>query len=246
MKALILTAGQGKRLRPITDRIPKAMVSVNGRPLLYNTLDNLYDIGGITEIGIVVGYMADYIKSHVGDNYKGIPVKYFENKRYAETNNVVSLYTAAEFCDDEMLLLECDVFCKKEVLELLKNSDAECAILVSPFNKATMNGTVIETEGDIAKSLVLGAWQGPEFDYSNAEKTVNMYKFSREFVEYKYMPLLKWYVENMSEQSYYEKVLGSLLYLRECDARAVSVPESMWCEIDDEADLKRAEEQFGE
>ena len=50
----------------------------------------------------------------------------------------------------------------------------------------------------------------------------------------------------MGENSYYEKVLGSLLYYRECDARIVEVPENMWCEIDDADDLERARKQFNE
>ena len=45
-------------------------------------------------IGIVVGHMADYIKSHIGMEWRGIPIKYYENKRYLETNNIVSLYKA--------------------------------------------------------------------------------------------------------------------------------------------------------
>ena len=59
------------------------------------------------------------------------------------------------------------------------------------------------------------------------------------------MPLIKWYVENMGENSYYEKVLGSLIYLRECDFRVVEVPAEMWCEIDDAGDLERARKEFG-
>ena len=58
MKALILAAGFGKRLRPITNTIPKSMVEVNGTPLLCNALNNVTACG-ITEIGIVVGHMAD-------------------------------------------------------------------------------------------------------------------------------------------------------------------------------------------
>lgn len=52
--------------------------------------------------------MAEYIKAHIGSAWRGIPITYFENSRYLETNNIVSLYKAAAFCDDEMLLLECD------------------------------------------------------------------------------------------------------------------------------------------
>lgn len=244
MKALILAAGFGNRLRPITECVPKCLVEVNGTPLLENNLNNLCELGDISEIGIVVGHMADYIKSRVGNEWYGIPIKYFENKRYMETNNVVSLYQAAEFCDDDMLLLECDIYYNIEMLRRLKAGKGDCSILVSPFNKETMDGTVIAIENDDAKSLILGKWQGDDFDYTNTRKTVNMYKFKKEFIEKKYMPLIKWYVENMSEANYYEKVLGGLLYYRECDARIVEVPETMWCEIDDVEDLKRAEKQF--
>ena len=87
--------------------------------------------------------------------------------------------------------------------------------------------------------------QGEGFDYSDTRKTVNMYRLTKEFCT-KYIPLVKWYVKNMGEQSYYEKVLGSLMYLRECDFRIVEVPEEMWCEVDNENDLKRARMRFGE
>ena len=70
MKALILAAGFGKRLQPITLSIPKSMVEVNHTPLLVNALNNLVDLG-ITEIGIVVGHMADYIRDHIGPSWRG-------------------------------------------------------------------------------------------------------------------------------------------------------------------------------
>ena len=244
MKALILAAGFGKRLRPITNTIPKSMVEVNGTPLLVNALNNLTALG-ITEIGIVVGHMAEYIRSAIGSEFNGAVISYFENPRYLETNNIVSLYKAVDFCDDDMLMLECDIYYHKEMLEKLMNGEGECSILVSPFNPETMDGSVIRVEKDKALELILGKWQGDDFAYSQTRKTVNMYRFTKSFAA-KYMPLIKWYVENMGEQSYYEKVLGSLLYLRECDVRIVEVPESMWCEVDDAEDLARARARFGE
>ncbi len=243
MKALILAAGYGKRLRPITNTIPKSMVEVNGTPLLVNALNNLTALG-IMDIGIVVGHMADYIRGHIGDSYNGAKISYFENARYLETNNVVSLSQATGFCDDDMLMLECDIYYHKEMLKALMAGGGECSILVSPFNPATMDGTVIRVDGDRAMELILGKWQGEDFDYSSTRKTVNMYRFSASFAA-KYMPLIRWYVERMGEQSYYEKVLGSLIYLRECDARIVEVPEEMWCEVDDMDDLARARARFG-
>ena len=244
MKALILAAGYGNRLRPITDEIPKPMVVVNGTPLLVNALNNLADLGGISEIGIVVGHMADYIKSNIGNEWQGIPIKYFENSRFLETNNVVSLFQALDFFgDDDVLMLESDIYYHKEMLEVLKNGQGECTILVSPFNPETMDGTVIRVDGDKAVELILGRWQGEDFDYSDTRKTVNMYRMTKEFT-LKYAPLIRWYVENMGEGSYYEKVLGSLMYLRECDIRVAEVPEDMWREVDDVQDLERARAHF--
>ncbi|MBR4490640.1 phosphocholine cytidylyltransferase family protein [bacterium] len=243
MKALILAAGFGKRLQPITDTIPKSMLEVNGVPLLVNTLNNLTSFG-IFDIGIVVGHMAGYIREHIGNEWKDAKITYFENLRYLETNNIVSLYNAIDFCNDDMLMLECDIFYHKEMLEKLIAGEGECSILVSPFDPETMDGSVVRVDGCRAVELVLGKWQGEGFDYTNTRKTVNMYRFTKSFVG-KYMPLIKWYVENIGESSYYEKVLGSLIYLRECDFRVVEVPAEMWCEIDDAEDLERARKKFG-
>lgn len=243
MKALILAAGFGKRLRPITNEIPKSLVEVGDVPLLENNLNNLVSLG-IKDIGIVVGHMADLIRERIGNEWKGVPVSYYENPRYLETNNVVSLACAYEFCDDDMLMLECDIMYRREMLEKLMNGEGECSILVSPFNPETMDGTVIRIEKDAAQELILGKWQGEDFDYSCCRKTVNMYRFTKDFVK-KYISLVKWYVKNAGEQSYYEKVLGSLIYYREHDVRIVEVPEEYWCEIDDADDLARARERFG-
>ena len=142
-----------------------------------------------------------------------------------------------------MLMLECDIYYRFEVLKLLSEGKGDCSILVSPYNPATMDGTVIRVDGDKATELILGKWQNRDFDYSSTRKTVNMYRFSKQFASI-YIQLVQWYVQNVGEQSYYEKVLGSLLYLRECDVRIVEVPEDMWCEIDDADDLARAQKQF--
>ncbi len=245
MKALILAAGYGKRLRPITYNVPKSMVEVNGTPLLVNALNNLTELG-INQIGIVVGHMADYIRSAIGVKFNNAEIIYYENERYLDTNNIYSLYKALDFFDDDSLMLECDIFYRTGLLHsLLDADDSDCSILVSPYNPLTMNGTVIRAEDEIAEELILGKYQKAGFDYSNCYKTVNMYRFKRDFIMNKYAPLIKWYVTHMGDNIYYEKVLGSLIYYHECDIRIVKVPEDMWCEIDDENDLLRARKKFG-
>ena len=238
MKALILAAGYGRRLQPLTNEIPKCMVEINGTPLLMNALQSLSAID-VTEIGIVVGHKAEYIKSKIGNFFgeKRIPIHFFENSKYLETNNIYSLYKAIDFCDDEMMLLEADLFYNAKLLSELTKSDADCTILVSKFNKDRMDGTIVRSDDDSAVTeLVLGKWQDEKFDYSTANKTVNLYKFSKQFMQ-KYIQLIKWYVENVGTDSYYEKLLGSMIYLRDFDIKMVSVSENAWYEIDDIDDL---------
>lgn len=241
-KALILAAGFGKRLQPITEKIPKSMVEINGKPLLVNNLNNLTALG-IKDIGIVVGHMADFIKEHIGITWNGAHISYYENSRYLDTNNVFSLYQALDFCDDDMIMLECDIYYHIKILESLINGCGDCTILASPFNPKTMDGSAIRVDSDRVIELILGKWQEDDFNYKGVLKTVNMYRFSREFIR-KYRELVRWYVENMGENSYYEKILGSLVYYQECDIRCISVLEEMWCEIDDYRDLIRAQKRF--
>ena len=196
---------------------------------------------GISEVGIVVGHKADYIKEKIGNSYKNARISYFKNEKFLETNNIYSLYMASEFCDDEMLLLEADLFYRKDILEPLIQKKADCCIMTSDFNPQTMDGTAIRIEDntDRAIKLVLGKWQKNDFDYAHAKKTVNIYKFSKDFVK-KYICLIEWFVKNISVTSYYETVLGILIYLKEFDIKIVNVLESSWHEIDDIDDLERA------
>lgn len=74
MQTVILAAGQGLRLRPLTDRIPKALVDINGKPLLAHVLESLPE--ETTEIIIVVGYLHDHIQRTFGRSWHGKPIRY--------------------------------------------------------------------------------------------------------------------------------------------------------------------------
>jgi len=246
MQAVILLAGYGKRLRPITDRIPKALVEVDGTPLLLNALNHL---GGrdITEVILVVGDKWQQVQALVGDTYAGMKITYVVNERFLETNNVCSFLLAAPFLHDDVLLLECDLFYRRDLLDTLldKGRDADCAILVSPYDAARMDGTVVTAGPDArVRSLTVKRSQGPGFDYSNALKTVNIYRFSRTFICDRLMPMVDAFVRTQGENSYYELVIGALVYFQLDDIRAVTVPADMWAEIDDLDDLEAARRQF--
>jgi choline kinase len=244
MQALILAAGFGKRLLPITKSLPKCLVKVNGIPLLENALGNL-SYFSFNEVIIVVGHMKEKIIEYIGHEYKGMRITYVENPLYKSTNNVYSLYLSKDYIHDNLLMLECDLFYKKDLIETILAGDAECNILVSPFDKNTMEGTVIEVgENRIAKALYTARHQFPGFDYTGMMKTVNVYKFSQGFMQDKFIPSLENYIKTQSVQSYYELVLGSLIYYGNDDIKVVNIDKSKWCEIDDIEDLKRAERMF--
>ncbi|MEK9176806.1 MAG: nucleotidyltransferase family protein, partial [Patescibacteria group bacterium] len=89
MKAVVLAAGEGKRLRPLTLERPKPMIPLNGKPLIEYVLAELPD--EITEIIMIVGYKADSITAHLGSTYRGRPVTYITQTERRGTAHAVGL-----------------------------------------------------------------------------------------------------------------------------------------------------------
>jgi choline kinase len=243
MQAIILAAGFGQRLAPVTEDLPKALVEVNGHPLLVNAL-NLLSEFDIDEAIIVVGHLREKIIQRIGTVYKGMRITYVDNPRYRETNNVYSFYLTKDYIRDDVIMLECDLFFDKPLLEKVVRGEGDCSILVSPYNRATMDGTVIRTDGDKAKALIIKKHQIKDFDYSGYMKTVNVYKFKKDFMLNHFLPAVSTYVQYESVNSYYELVLGSLIYYGNSDIRVVMIEEDAWAEIDNAEDLARAEKKF--
>ncbi|MFC7165318.1 UTP--glucose-1-phosphate uridylyltransferase AglF [Halospeciosus flavus] len=108
MKAVVLAAGEGTRLRPLTADQPKAMVDVDGQPLLAHCLDRLADLG-VEEFVIVVGYLAQDIVDAFGDAYRGIPITYTHQEEQLGLAHAL-LTTEAHVEDDFVLMLGDNVF----------------------------------------------------------------------------------------------------------------------------------------
>jgi len=121
MKAIILAAGQGTRLKKYTENIPKGMLEFMGKTLIERQIET-YRVVGIDDIIIVRGFAADKI------NYGG--VKYYTNEDYANTNMVESLMAAKDEFDDDVIVSYSDVLFEKKMLrELMEvTSDFACAV----------------------------------------------------------------------------------------------------------------------
>jgi L-glutamine-phosphate cytidylyltransferase len=121
MKAIILAAGRGTRLNKYTQNLPKGMLEVFGKTLLQRQVDT-FRASGITDISIVKGYCGEKI------NITG--VTYFENKLYAESNMVESLFSAEEKIDGDIIISYSDVLFEERIVKTLINNTSDIGVLV--------------------------------------------------------------------------------------------------------------------
>lgn len=248
MQALMLAAGMGKRLGRYTKNATKCMVPVNGKTLIEYAIEALVK-NGIKKFVVVVGYksnvLIDFINSKFNEsNLNGMKIEFIENKVYDKTNNIYSLYMAKDvLCSDDTILLESDLIFKPEIIaELLKSPDPNLAV-VSHF-ESWMDGTCTLLD---EKNNITGILDKEHFKWQKTKKyykTVNIYKFSKDFSKNYYVPFLEAYQKAFGKNEYYEQVLKVLSFLSASTLKGLPVSGNDWYEIDDPADLAIAENRF--
>jgi len=246
MQAVILAAGMGRRLGHYTKDNTKCMVPVGGRTLIQRMLDSLTR-HPLSRIVLVVGYKSDNLKAHVGESWNGVELAYVHNEIYEKTNNIYSLYLARDYLLKEpTILLESDLIFDDEVLDTIINDPRESLVLVAKF-QSWMDGTVVNIGEE---SLIKEYISGRNFKFAKSRKyykTVNIYKFSVEFANKRYLPFLEAYIQSVGENEYYEQVLSVINFLDARDLRACILKDDHhWYEIDDKQDLDNAEVLFAE
>jgi len=121
LKAIILAAGEGKRLRPLTDKVPKGLVNIFGKSLLEWQIDT-YHSCNINDISIVTGYKGDMIK---------FPnVTYYRNEKYDSTNMVETLFCAREKLTDSVIVSYGDIVFEKNILDKLIASNEDYSVII--------------------------------------------------------------------------------------------------------------------
>jgi len=245
MQALILAAGMGKRLKELTRDSAKCMVKVNGRTLIERMLSHLDELN-LREIIIVVGYKAEGLISYINTLTVQTPITFVKNEVYSTTNNIYSLYLARDYLlKDDTLLLESDLILSDGVLRKLIHNPYPNLALVAKYEN-WMDGTVVTLDG---QKNIMSFVEKKEFDYTNVlnyYKTVNIYKFSKEFSQLYYVPFLKAYIDSQGTNEYYEQVLKVLRVIEKSPIKAEVLEEEAWYEIDDIQDLDIAESIFSE
>lgn len=244
----MLAAGMGKRLGRYTKDATKCMVPVNGKTLIEYAIEALVK-NNIKKMIIVVGYksqvLIDFINSKFNEsNLKGMKIEFIDNKVYDKTNNIYSLYMAKDkLCEDDTILLESDLIFKPEIIgKLIKSKDPNLAV-VSHF-ESWMDGTCTLLDEDNNITGILDKAHFNWFETEDYYKTVNIYKFSKEFSVNYYVPFLEAYQKAFGKNEYYEQVLKVLSFLSSSTLKGLPVSGEDWYEIDDPADLAIAENRF--
>ncbi len=168
MKAVILAAGQGTRIRAVHGERPKCLIEVDNETILDHQIEGLYG-AGIDEIAIVVGYEKQQIIRHVQKRFgRRVPkIHFIENPAFAISNNIYSLWLAREWVGgDGFVCLNADVICDRQILKSAMQTDALVSMIVDPqWRDETMkviisDGRVVKMSKKISKADFSGTYIG--------------------------------------------------------------------------------------
>lgn len=233
MKAVILAAGLGSRLRPITNDVPKCMVPVNGIRIIDKQIDNLL-LNGVTDMYVVDGYKAEILADHLNESFPQVHI--VSNPRYAETNNMYSLYLTEKYVrGEEFLLMNSDVYYDANIIEgLLKgNNQSKIACDRSGYMEESMKITL---DGDkinhISKKITSEEYYAVSID---------VYRISSEDSKTLFAEVEKTIIGRKDENSWTEVALDHIF--KDANFKPYVI-EGRWFEIDNHEDLRRAEEIF--
>jgi len=244
LRAVILAAGYGRRMRPLSDKTHKTLLTVAGKTIIARIMDGLI-ANGIEETAVVTGYRAEELTDYLRGAFPGHCFRFVHNARYQETNNIHSLALAFEQLplDRDILLIESDLIFEPAVLTRLLRSPYKDVALVDRY-RAGMDGTVVSLSNGIITSVIPPHLQQEDFSFADKYKTLNIYKLSAALCSGQLQRLLTFYARFIDDNCYYELILGMLIYMRQAHIHAEIVEGARWAEVDDPNDLHAAEFVF--
>ncbi len=234
--ALLLAAGTGSRLSPLTDSTPKCLVEVNGIPILERLVRSLR-YHGFKRLVVVVGHLSEVIHNYLGSRYADIEIEYIASPRYKTTNNIYSLWLAGKMIDEPFLLVESDLVFQPKLLKPMLLPDRIAVSRRLPW----MNGTTVTlNEQQQLDAFWLGAVNRTEASHF---KTVNIYSFSRSTWRSIWERLDR-HITAQKVKGYYETVFAELVAEENLTFSPVFFDTDCWYEIDTLEDLSAAEKMF--
>jgi L-glutamine-phosphate cytidylyltransferase len=236
--ALLLAAGMGNRLAPLTDARPKCLVSVGGLPIL-ERLARALDSHRVDRLVIVAGYKAEMIREYLGERFRGIAVEYIVSPLFATTNTLYSLWLARDAIDEPLLLVESDVLFDKPLLAPLLRPDRIAVSRQLPW----MTGTTITLD---ARGRVSAFYSPPPGVYgehcTDADHfmTVNITSLGRGTWR-EVRERLDRHVAAGHTGYFHDVVFAEMTAAGSMALSAVMFPARRWYEVDTPADRDAAE-----
>ena len=234
--ALLLAAGTGSRLFPLTQNAPKCLTLVNDKSILERLINNLKS-QGFKRLVIVTGHEHKCITDFLGDKSGDICIEYVHSPLYKTTNNIYSLWMARNIINEPFVLFESDLVLNSALLDDMMYPDRMAVALMQPW----LNGTTVSVN---EANMVTKFQKGTTESYSDIRyKTVNIYSFS----------LLSWqaivkqlnqFITEGSVNCYYETVFAEMIDNKSLVFESVSFDHKPWYEIDTLKDLANAELLF--
>ena len=235
MQAIIPAAGMGRRLKELTKNHAKCMIEINGVTLIERMLRQL-DRLKLSCIVIIVGYHDKKLIEFIGSLNISTKINYVKNSIYYKTNNIYSLYLAKNHLTaDDTIILESDLILDDGILEELIKDERSTLALVDKYEN-WMDGTVVKIDGeDYITDMISG--NKMNYDGEDYYKTVNIYKFSKNFSTKYYIPFLEAYLQTLGNNQYYEQVLRIIAILDNPAIKAKRLNGQAWYEIDNIQDM---------
>lgn len=234
MKVIILSAGQGKRLLPMTATLPKCLLTVQGKTIIEWQIDELHKCG-IEEITVVVGYNADKVEELLRQRYGTKKIKTRYNADYATTDNLISCWMVRDEMTEDFILLNGDTLFEAPIVKSLLNSPvAPITVTVNLKNTYDADDMKVSLEGnrlthvgkDIPQDKIDGESIGMILFRSSGPM---LFRNGLENARADKTCARRWFLSVIDEIAGEETVLT-------CPIRGLA-----WCEIDYPADLKQAD-----
>ncbi|MBC2694402.1 MAG: phosphocholine cytidylyltransferase family protein [Desulfobacteraceae bacterium] len=234
--ALLLAAGTGSRLYPLTQNAPKCLTIVNAISILERLISGLNQ-HGFKRLVVITGHLENHIRNFLGNQVGDITIDYIFSPLYKTTNNIYSLWMARKIINEPFLLFESDLVFDESLLDAMLYPDRIAVAKMQPW----MNGTCVTIN---QSQQVKAFWEGNTYSFGeNKYKTVNIYSIS----------LTSWHcivkkldrhISDGKVNDYYETVFAEMIADGSLSFKIVSFDGKPWYEIDTIEDLAEAEKLF--
>ena len=239
MKAIILAAGMGSRIRPYTDNCPKSLLKITGKTILEMMISHITDCG-INEIIIVVGYLQDKIKDYVKEKFPNLDVHFVTNEKYSETNTGYSLMLTEDWINGSTFIkFDADVVFDKNILNKLIESEYKNCLCIDKNINLDAEEIKVIVDG---KTRVVKANKTVDPNDAIGE-SIGIERISGETARLLFAELKIMMADKKNYQEYYEEAYERLIE-KLIPFHTLDISDLKWTEIDTHEDFIMAENIF--